>query len=328
MLEAYMINTVLAEADEICYRAAASCQHVCHVVKFKTGEVKDLGNEFTITNLRKFYKDQGLHEGLDYTVELYDTYAPENELIQNLNSMITMLWKLGDREDAVKFNIGQIEQVEFWLSPTNRESNFRFSVVRTAGPKGLGYKQGRGPKPHYLARAKEYLLDIHGAKEIEGFEADDAIAMRQTQHTILSSIDKDLNMIPGLHYNNYYDEVYFVPQGLGGTRLLGTRVKTYGLLAFYQQLLTGDAIDNIPGCLNPDKLHHKKPPNFSPEYATEQLELLNDNERDYFEYVVEMYKLTYKENWKEVLFEIADLIWICRTKHETGRQYIQNKGWL
>ena len=70
-------------------------------------------------------------------------------------------------------------------------------------------------------------------------EADDVmgiISTREPGKHIIASIDKDLNQIPGKHFNWYKDtnKVYDVSD-YDGTRL------------FYKQILTGDTVDNYKG---------------------------------------------------------------------------------
>lgn len=69
----------------------------------------------------------------------------------------------------------------------------------------------------------------------DGYEADDALGMNQTEGAVICSIDKDLLQIPGQHYN-------FV-------KGLWTEITELdGWFNFYVQLLVGDTSDNIPGC--------------------------------------------------------------------------------
>ena len=41
----------------------------------------------------------------------------------------------------------------------------------------------------------------YGAQVIDGMEADDALALAQTDKTAIATIDKDLLMVVGRHYN-------------------------------------------------------------------------------------------------------------------------------
>lgn len=105
-----------------------------------------------------------------------------------------------------------------------------------------GYKANRkdARRPYWYKELRRYMVERWDAEVTQGYEADDALSMIQwnTDHenpsTILCTIDKDLKMVPGLHYN------------------YGTKKEAYigwddALLAFWRQLLAGDPTDNIPG---------------------------------------------------------------------------------
>jgi hypothetical protein len=111
------------------------------------------------------------------------------------------------------------------------DTNFRDKVA-TIQP----YKGNRtSNKPLHWATIRKYLIEVHGAEVTKGYEADDALGIHSGEDRILCTIDKDLDMIPGEHYN--WDK-----------NLLYTISEQQGLYNFYNQLLKGDAIDNIQGC--------------------------------------------------------------------------------
>ena len=90
-------------------------------------------------------------------------------------------------------------------------------------------------KPRHFHDIKEYMIETLGAVLIEGEEADDAMGSGAVQegHGI-ATLDKDLDGVPGWHYNWRKKEVYMVsPEDADRF--------------FYKQLLTGDSTDNIPG---------------------------------------------------------------------------------
>lgn len=97
-------------------------------------------------------------------------------------------------------------------------------------------------KPFWYDEIKDFLLDRHLALFSEqGDEADDALGLHQygsKEETIICSIDKDLDMIPGLHYNfsktRKENGVYEMQD-------------PEALRCFYRQMITGDTSDNIPG---------------------------------------------------------------------------------
>jgi DNA polymerase-1 len=130
---------------------------------------------------------------------------------------------------------------------------------------------------------RSYLTDVWGAEVTDGIEADDILGIEATldPECVICSIDKDLNQIPGKHYNWKNDKHYEVSEFEGWYNL-------------YTQALTGDVSDNIPGLpkvgpvnakkiLENDKTHRdlyesvlgaylKR--NFSTEYLVEQMNLL------------------------------------------------------
>lgn len=110
--------------------------------------------------------------------------------------------------------------------------NFRYSIYPE-------YKANRKdmPRPKWLQTVREHLVTAWNASVTDGIEADDAMGIAQcTEHdnSIICSIDKDMLMIPGHHYN-------FVKQEFRHISPLE------GLRNFYTQLILGDRTDNIPG---------------------------------------------------------------------------------
>ena len=96
------------------------------------------------------------------------------------------------------------------------------------------YKANRIDKPLMYNVLKDYMVQELNAVVVEGQEADDAMGIAQGSDTIICSYDKDMLMIPGLHYKFNKKEFISVTE-------------EEGLRTFYLQLLTGDRVDNIPG---------------------------------------------------------------------------------
>lgn len=130
---------------------------------------------------------------------------------------------------------------ELWITGSG---NYRFNVYPE-------YKANRlkTPRPKYLEECRQYLLHTHGAKLSEGCEADDMLGIIQCQsndqgiETLISSIDKDLLMIPGWHY---------IPELTRKGNIVREAERRYvspgeAIRFFYRQLVTGDPTDNIKG---------------------------------------------------------------------------------
>jgi len=128
---------------------------------------------------------------------------------------------------------GRITSESFYLTG---KGNYRDKLA-TIKP----YKGNRDPthKPTHYKALREHLMVKYAARLVEGYEADDAVSMAQYaadwETTIICTIDKDLMMVPGIHYN-YKRKSLSIVSPLEGQR------------AFYTQLLTGDPTDNIGGC--------------------------------------------------------------------------------
>lgn len=105
------------------------------------------------------------------------------------------------------------------------------------------YKGNRDPahKPKHYAGIRDYMLREFNAQLIVGREADDEVSIRARQlHRergafVIATIDKDLDQIPGRHYNYMKRVRYNVDPD-------------EALAFFYVQCLSGDTTDNIPGC--------------------------------------------------------------------------------
>jgi 5'-3' exonuclease, N-terminal resolvase-like domain len=91
-------------------------------------------------------------------------------------------------------------------------------------------------RPQWLQHAREHLVTRWGASVEDGQEADDAMGICQynNPNTVIASIDKDLLMIPGKHYN-FVKEEHKEMNELEAIR------------HFYWQLIMGDKTDNIMG---------------------------------------------------------------------------------
>ena len=115
---------------------------------------------------------------------------------------------------------------EYQLYLTGK-NNFRHTVTDS-------YKANRkdSPKPKYYAKIRELMVRDWGAEVIDGMEADDKLGLEQTEHTMIASIDKDLLIVSGWHFNLNSREKKLVTDEEGDR-------------FFYKQMLMGDNVDNI-----------------------------------------------------------------------------------
>lgn len=135
-------------------------------------------------------------------------------------------------------------EFELWLSGAN---NFRYTVYPE-------YKAGRinAYRPKHEQACKQYLIEEWHANLTDGCEADDMVGVRQMEEfektgcfdtTIICHMDKDIDMIPGWHYN-------WPLTRLGKTIREESKYFTDfadAFRVFCYQLLVGDPTDNIKG---------------------------------------------------------------------------------
>lgn len=127
------------------------------------------------------------------------------------------------------------------------EGNFRHDVAVSHVYKGT---RDVNHKPIHYQAIIDYLVQRWDAEVVQGMEADDAMGIAQcdriyggyadfggdtsVEESIICTIDKDLDMIPGWHYNFR-----------NGTKYSTTLEESDYF--FHKQMLTGDRVDNIVG---------------------------------------------------------------------------------
>lgn len=182
-----------------------------------------------------------------------------------------ILVKVKDRTGA--------KELRIFLSGKN---NFREEVA-TIKP----YKGNRiARKPFHYQNIRDYLKEVYNAEVVDGMEADDALGINQKPDTCICTIDKDLDMVEGYHYNFQKDKLYEVRS-------------EKAVHFFYTQLLTGDSVDNIQGV-----------PGIGKKKA-EKILLGLTEEEDLFWKVLCEYEKKYDKPM-EALVENANLLWILR----------------
>lgn len=205
-----------------------------------------------------------------------------------------------ETEDIARWQVS--EMVRRILHDTNSmqhhvfisgSSNFRYDVYPL-------YKANRKdlPKPKWLQQLREQLVLEWGATIADGVEADDLMGIEQGKYdgqSIICSIDKDLLMIPGLHYN-------FVKQEFRTVSPLE------GLRHFYFQLIMGDKADNIPGY---DGKMRQKVPKFLEADVAYLEECMTEQEM--YDHVYDMY--TFHGNEEQMTVN-GKCLWIMHKEED------------
>ena len=164
--------------------------------------------------------------------------------------------------------------------------NFRYDIAKTQPYKG---NRKDAARPIHLPRLREYLHTAWDFRVVDGQEADDAIGIHATSlrdESVIVTIDKDLDMIPGYHYNPVKKESYYIDD-------------KEAIKNFYRQILTGDKVDNIEGLRG-----------IGPKKADKILAEA-DTELKMYEAVLKAY-----DNNQERVIENGQLLWIRRQEDE------------
>lgn len=182
-------------------------------------------------------------------------------------------------EDMIVYELGMCDDFEAYLSGS---ANFRYQIAPY-------YKANRTQdKPEHFYMLRDYAISNWGFIVTDGIEADDAVGLLATSGVdcVICHIDKDIDMIPGQHYN-FVKRLHYAVSPFEAIK------------KFYTQLLMGDRVDNIPGI---------------PGIGIKKAEkLLNDctNEQEMYQQCLNAY-----EGNLPYLTEQANLLWIQQTGKE------------
>jgi len=170
-------------------------------------------------------------------------------------------------------------------------TNFRNDIAVTVPYKG---NRAEMKRPKHLVSLKEHIVAKWNANVSCNKEADDdvCIAAYAEPYSIIAHIDKDLDQIPGSHYNYVKKEFYNIG-------------KFEGLKNLYKQMLIGDVADNIKGVKGIGKVKAEK--------------ILKEcfTEKDLYEPVLSCY--TNSNRTKDELHESATLLYLLRSEDDEWR---------
>ena len=194
-----------------------------------------------------------------------------------------------------------------WEGHISGGGNFRISLATIRPYKGTRSESDRPPLYGYL---RGHLMQKSNVVVAYDEEADDTLSIRQYKdyhsqwdcvldgptprkllNTVICTIDKDLDMVPGLHYRwskgNVKEILTWYQDPIGGLR------------CFYSQCLTGDSVDNIPGLrgIGPKSSHLSKLQEF-------------DEASEMVGYVRSRYREWYGNYGDEFLLEVGRLLWM------------------
>ena len=208
--------TVLVDADILSYSVGFSTQKTWYTV-----EDKDTGFGYEFGTKR-----EALEIGTDITVRV-------DSLDEEAASK-----KLHEAVSNIKKNT-KCREVKLLLTG---KGNFRDTIAVSFPYKG----NRKADKPVHYQFLRDLMVSYYGAEIIEGEEADDALGYMQNDNTIIASIDKDLMMIEGKHYNIMTGKKTLATDP-GKLKLTKTKLEGFGFKWFCTQMILGDPTDNIKG---------------------------------------------------------------------------------
>ncbi len=184
------------------------------------------------------------------------------------------------------------EHTMYWAFLTGK-GNFRHDLATIKVYKG---NRDTSHRPKYYKEIQQYLTERFQAVTVEGIEADDAVATTQWSHrdksTVLVSTDKDLDMIPGYHFNWVKGIFYSLTLDEAN-------------LNFFRQMLVGDTTDNIPGIKGLGAV------------KTERLLPDGTSTEDAQHIVKQEYQREFGGGWEAAYHEISNLLWMRREENQT-----------
>lgn len=203
----------LIDGDILLYRCAAAAQkrvYICYDLVTKVW----LGQFDKAVDLKEFCAGK---EGIDHV--WFIVPQPLNNAIHNFKTAL----------DAIVRDSGADEYTIYLSS----DVCFRDSISTTRKYKG---NRDHTQRPVHYHGLKEYVIKTYGPVVVPLMEADDLMGIEQSQNqdTIICTLDKDLDQIPGLHYNWVKAVTYYVTEDAAQRN-------------FWVQVVAGDATDNIQG---------------------------------------------------------------------------------
>lgn len=282
----------LVDSGEVLFKAAAGSEiRRWHVIP-KEGDIKDPIMVFKHANEAKAWcfdfggEHLSTHEWEDFYLELFKTPISQGMAVENLESILTSI-KENTKVDKLLMCFGDVDG-----------NNFRDKIATIQK-----YKDRPKDKPYHYTFLQDYIRNKYLWMTHCNLEDDDTLAIihnnfiKQDKYIpIICSSDKDLNQVPGFHYNIGRGELYEVS-------------KAQALRNFYTQLYTGDATDTIPGYY---EITGKRK-------STKNIAYLDniDNEYGMYLYVRYLYQVGLRaKNTNDldcILWEIANLLYLRRS---------------
>ena len=167
-------------------------------------------------------------------------------------------------DSSVEDIVNLFDDFDLYLTP---DITFRSHISR--------YKQGRSRRPYHYQTLRNRLTEHWGASMWDNIEADDILSIQGWKafregrdDVVMVSIDKDLDQVPGKHYNFRKCQFYYLTE----------EEANYN---FWVQMLMGDQADNIQGIPGCGKKNAEKILNESEDWESTVREIYAIGRHDY-----------------------------------------------
>lgn len=240
----------------------------------------------------------------------YDPYAVNYEEVTTTLTNKVIVRNIKRYIDNALRNTGATD----YLICFNHENNFRNELATILPYKGN--RDGR-KKPIKLQFIIEYLKQKFYWEEYQEYEADDLLACYYNEfdpnkegRALIHTQDKDLLQVSGYHWNLGTEK--HLTYGKINTRFFIDEIE--GNRNFFKQLLHGDPVDNIPGLFQITGKKCKKT-------YTDLIDKLYDSDtmcNTVQDIYAEHLNAKDQEDLNCILWEIANLIYMRRTKKDNG----------
>ena len=154
--------------------------------------------------------------------------------------------------------------------------------------RSVSRQAGRKLRVPHTKASKLWLNSRANSLVAEGVEADDLLGIWSTEmqgEGIIVTVDKDLDQVPGPHYNPRTETLYNLSKEESND-------------FFCKQMLTGDSIDNIPGI-----------PGIGPVKASKIVEV---SEEDQPTTIIRAYEDKFGDDWRDYFLSNGKMLFIQR----------------
>lgn len=222
----------------------------------------------------------------------------------SIQRILNMMEMTGSTKCVMNLTATGSTKADRWLIATTRPYQAQRSGARPKNWPGL------------RAFFEGYQGDVFKPRLWWDREADDGMSMLQAYQVgrgqqeliVTGTRDKDMRQYPGWHMDWTSYLMTWVPPG--AFAVTGEDGKLYGHKWFWQQVLMGDGVDNIPGLERYIKDNGKI--DKMGEKRAEAALAKAENDQQAFDVVAKLYEGYYKELWPVRLLEQMELLWLRR----------------